>query len=263
MPEIIRAAQANTVLGAALIYQRMGFSVLPLQGKRPSCSDWKQYQQQAANVQTINAWHATDKLNNVGLVCGAVSGNLVVLDLDGAAGYPAFTATFPHLAETYTVATGGGVGKHIYWRVDELPESVKAMSTPIGNLEMCGEGRQVVAPPSIHPTTRQPYIVERPLDILRVTDLKEVVAWIESFKQKGQNPQWQPPQNLPAAGGDLNPRLLEEVGLYFAGRGYKQYGDWLHGQCVYPERHSNGDRHPSFGFNTQTGAWFKFPRKLA
>jgi hypothetical protein len=251
--EIIRAAQANTVLGAALVYQRLGFSVLPLQGKRPSCSDWKQYQQRSANVQAINSWHAAGKLNNVGLVCGAVSGNIAVLDLDGAAGYPAFVATFPHLAETYTVATGGGVGKHIYWRVDEIPDSVKAMATPIGNLEMCAEGRQIVAPPSIHPTTKNLYIVERPLDILHVADLKEVVEWIESFKAKAHTNQWQPPQNHPTTTGDLNPRLLEEIGLYFAGRGYRQYGDWLHGQCVYPSRHTHGDRNPSFGFNTQTG----------
>ena len=252
-PEIIRAAQSNTTLDAALAYQHLGFSVLPLQGKRPSCTDWKQYQQRAADIRTIKSWHSANKLNNVGLVCGAVSGNLAVLDLDGAAGYPAFVAIFPHLVDTYTVATGGGVGKHIYWQVEEIPESVKAMSTPIGNLEMCAEGRQVVAPPSLHPTTRQQYLVEKPLDILHVADLTDVVDWIESFKQRAQTRQWQPPQNLPAVGGDLNPRLLEEVGQYFAGRGYKQYGDWLHGQCVYPERHSNGDKHPSFGFNTQTG----------
>ena len=257
MPEIIRAAQANTVLGSSLLYQRLGFSVLPLQGKRPSCVDWKQYQQRAASVQVINSWHAADKLNNVGIVCGAVSGNLAVLDLDGAAGYPAFVANFPHLAETYTVATGGGVGRHIYWQIDDLPKSVKAMSTPIGNIEMCAEGRQVVAPPSIHPTTKQPYVVEKPLDILHVADLKEVVDWIESFKQTAQLQGWQPPQNLPAAaGGDLNPRLLEAVGQYFAGRGHKQYGDWLHGQCIYPHRHKHGDRNPSFGYNTRSGYGF-------
>ena len=68
--------------------------------------------------------------------------NLIVLDLDGAGGYPAFAATFPPLAETYTVASGGGVGKHVYFYTDSLPPSVKAMGTPIGNLELCGEGRQ-------------------------------------------------------------------------------------------------------------------------
>ena len=109
------------------------------------------------------------------LICGAVSNNLVVLDLDGAVGYPVFAAKFPHLAETYTVATGGGIGKHVYWRVDEIPPAVKAMNTPLGHIEMCAGGRQIVAPPSIHPKTGKPYVVESSLDILHVPNLQEVV----------------------------------------------------------------------------------------
>jgi len=254
LPEVVQAAQSGNLLGAAIAYAKIGFSVLPLHGKRPSCPNWKQYQCQSANIRTINQWHQDKLLQNVGIVCGAVSNNLVVLDLDGAAGYPAFAATFPHLAETYTVATGGGVGKHIYWQVDELPPAIKAMNTPIGNLEICAEGRQVVAPPSIHPVTKQPYIMEKPLDIQQVADLKEVVAWIESFKNKSAPVRhWQPPQNLPLSGGDLNPRLVEEVGRYFVGRGHKLHGDWLHGQCIYPGNHKNGDKNPSFGYNTRTG----------
>src|SRR5688572_10595902 len=184
IPEIMKAAQAKTVQEAALHYTRMGFSVLPLTGKRPVLPDWKQYQQQAAPYQTVSQWNYSGLLQNVGLVCGAVSGNLVVLDLDGAAGYPAFAATFPKLAETYTVASGGGVGKHVYWRVDKLPEAVKAMNTPIGNLEICAEGRQVVAPPSIHPDTQKPYRVEKALEIFHVPDLTDLVAWVELFKAK-------------------------------------------------------------------------------
>lgn len=32
-------------------------------------------------------------------------------------------------------------------------------------------------------------------------------------------------------------------------RNFKPHGDWLHGSCIHPERHKNGDRNPSFGFN--------------
>ncbi|MEO1165166.1 MAG: bifunctional DNA primase/polymerase, partial [Chloroflexota bacterium] len=114
--------------------------------------------------------------------CGVVSGNLVVLDLDGAAGYPAFAATFPHLTQTYTVATGGGIGKHVYFRVQALPESIKAMNTPIGHLELCAEGRQIVAPPSVHPITGTAYQIEVEADILQVETLADLSDWIESFK---------------------------------------------------------------------------------
>ncbi|MFN8531562.1 MAG: bifunctional DNA primase/polymerase [Anaerolineae bacterium] len=102
-PPIVQAAQQDTILSAALAYTALSLSVIPLDGKRPALKSWTQYQQQCADVQTIRAW----SFGNVGIVCGAVSGNLVVLDLDGAAGYAAFAATFPALAQTYTVASGG------------------------------------------------------------------------------------------------------------------------------------------------------------
>ena len=107
---IVQAAQEQTTLSAALAYAALGLSVIPLDGKRPALTTWTEYQQTTASPETIRAWSSVRLLKNIGIVCGRVSGNLVVLDLDGAAGYPAFAATFPALAETYTVATGGGVG---------------------------------------------------------------------------------------------------------------------------------------------------------
>lgn len=250
LPPIVRAAQQKTVLSAALAYAALEISVIPLNGKRPALKSWTQFQRERADEQTIRSW----TFDNIGIVCGAVSGSLVVLDLDGAAGYPAFAATFPALAETYTVASGGGVGKHIYFYADSLPASVKAMGTPIGNLELCGEGRQVVAPPSSHPITGQPYRVEQERDILCITDLAELAAWVEAFKPRQPSREWQPPKICaPTDGAPLNPRVIDEIVQALAGRGFKQHGDWLHGCCIYPEHHRNGDKNPSFGFNTASG----------
>src|SRR5688572_9424637 len=124
-PPMVQAAQEQTTVSAALAYTALGLSVIPLDGKRPALTTWAAYQQTAASAETIRAWSSAGLLKNVGIVCGKVSGNLVVLDLDGAAGYPAFAATFPILAKTYTVASGGGVGKHVYFYVGSLPPSVK------------------------------------------------------------------------------------------------------------------------------------------
>jgi hypothetical protein len=248
----VRAAKTENLLEAALAYAELGFSVLPLNGKRPALRSWIENQTTPATATTIEAWHKAGLMQNIGIVCGAVSDNLVVLDLDGAAGYPAFATTFPALAETYTVSTGGGIGKHVYWRVDDMPPAIKAMDTPIGNLEICAEGRQIVAPPSQHPRTRLSYAIYKEADILRVPNLAELVAWVESFKVQPIAEAWQPPR-IPLANGNLNPRVIEELTRYFSGLGYKPYGDWLHGRCIYPERHSNGDAKPSFGFNTKSG----------
>jgi hypothetical protein len=243
---------SENILSAALSYVEKGFSVLPLKGKRPALSSWSEFQQKAATPDMIRAWHQAGLLENVGIICGGVSGNLVVLDLDGAAGHPAFAATFPALAATYTVTSGGGLGKHVYWRVEKLPAAIKAMNIPIGNLEICAEGRQVVAPPSIHPITGQPYKVEQDLPILTVPNLDGLIGWIESFKLKTAST-WQPPQNIPTSSGNLNPAVISALANHFSSQGYRIMGDWLHGRCIHPERHKNGDRNASFGFNSRTG----------
>jgi len=250
MPLIVSAANQETVLSAALAYAALGLSVIPLDGKRPALKSWTKYQQERADERTIRAW----SFGNVGIVCGRISGNLVVLDLDGAAGYAAFAATFPVLAETYTVASGGGIGRHVYFYAELLPPSVKAMNTPIGHLELCGDGRQVVAPPSVHPVTGHPYRVEKPLDILRVPNLNDLAAWIESFKPRQVAQAWQPPKiSTPAGAAPLNRRVVEDIARTLESQGCKPQGEWLHGRCIYPERHKNGDRSPSFGFNTVSG----------
>jgi hypothetical protein len=253
-PPIVQAAQSK-IVEAAKSYAALGMSVIPLKGKRPALTSWTQYQQNRATPSEIETWHRQGILQNIGIVCGTVSGNLVVLDLDGAAGYPAFAASFPHLAETYAVATGGGVGKHVYFRVEQMLPSVKAMNTPIGNLELCGEGRQVVAPPSVHPTTGKPYRVEKACDILQVSDLAELVRWIEAFKPREAQTTWKPPSrtSFPTGDATLNPRLLDAIAHELVRRDFKQHGDWLHGRCIHPERHKNGDRNPSFGFNLRSG----------
>jgi hypothetical protein len=253
-PPIVLAAQSKSMIEAAKAYAALNLSVIPLDGKRPALNTWKQNQKSRATVAQIEEWHKNGILKNVGIVCGEVSQNLVVLDLDGAAGYPAFVATFPHLAATYTVATGGGVGRHVYFRVETMPPSVKAMNTLIGHLELCGDGRQVVAPPSVYPTTNKPYVVERAEDILHVENLSELADWIESFKPPVQQT-WRPPAPglFPTGSATVNPRLIDAIADTLMGQGFQQRGDWLHGRCIHPERHKNGDRNPSFGFNTRTG----------
>jgi len=250
IPPIVRAAQSESIGAAALAYASLGMSVIPLDGKRPALKSWTQYQQERADQQTIRSWI----FGNVGIVCGRVSGNLVVLDLDGAAGYAAFTAQFPVFAETYTVASGGGIGRHVYFYADQLPPSVKAMNTPIGHLEVCGDGRQVVAPPSVHPITGQPYRVEQLLDILRVPNLDDLVAWVEAFKPRQETRTWQPPKiSTPTGDAPLNRRVVEEISRVLIGQGFKLHGEWLHGRCINPQGHKHGDRNPSFGFNTTSG----------
>ena len=127
------------------------------------------------------------------------------------------------------------------------------MNTPIGHLELCAEGRQVVAPPSSHPITGKAYQIEVEADILQVETLADLSAWVTSFKVPPKTETWQPPRDLPVGDVTINPKLIDAIAGILHGQGFKQQGDWLHGRCIHPERHMNGDRNPSFGFNVVTG----------
>jgi len=58
---------------------------------------------------------------------------------------------------------------------------------------------------------------------------------------------------MPTGEAPLNRRVIEEIARMLEGQGFRRNGDWLHGRCLYPERHKHGDRNPRFGFNTASG----------
>lgn len=260
-PPVVQAARSPTVAVAAYRYAALGFSVLPLSGKVPAVS-WEIYQDTPATEAEIQAWEQAGLLaGNVGLVCGYVSGGLVILDLDGTEAYEAFQATFPYLLDTYTVASGSGRGVHLYYRAEVVPPPALALRTTCGNLELRSNRLQVVAPPSTHPDTGQPYRVQRPLDLKRTKTLGEVAGWIYSLKPEDRSGAGM--NNLPDETGkaiqsdrapSINPRLIAAIAAAFNARGYKlRKGTWLNGPCIYPHNHSHNDRKPSFGYNVHTG----------
>lgn len=251
LPLIVQAAQSADVITAARRYSALGLSVLPLRGKQPALRTWKAFQERPAIPATLNRWESAGLFHNVGIACGAASGGLVVLDLDQRAAYLAFAARFPHLAATFTVTTGSGQGHHAYLFTETLPLPCRALDWPSGNVELRATGQQVVAPPSIHPRTGRFYTVARPLDVLRVPDLDDVVAWIAELQREPTPDAAQPIH--PDSGTAVNPDLVEAIAAHFRRAGYRQNGPWLNGPCIYPERHAHNDLKPSFGFNAETG----------
>ncbi len=144
------------ILVAAARYADAGLRVLPLNGKRPFLQDWPN--QATCDLDVICGWWGgelwDDKkptIRNVGIATGAGSG-FVVLDVDGKSGEAALTA-LEALPETLTCITGGG-GRHLYFR---HPGGTVGNSPLATNVDVRADGGQVVAPPSLHPDTRQPY----------------------------------------------------------------------------------------------------------
>jgi Bifunctional DNA primase/polymerase, N-terminal/AAA domain len=151
-------------LTAALDYAHHGLRVLPIKPgeKRPPMPAW----QDAAttNPERINSWWS-------GLYAGhgvgiATGHGVFVLDVDisdGKAGDETLRAledSYGPLTDTVRVITGSG-GAHIYYRYPEGIEIRNDAGRKLGpGLDIRGTGGQVVAPPTLHPTSGQQYAWE-------------------------------------------------------------------------------------------------------
>lgn len=176
---------------AAGLYWRAGLSVIPLRGKKPAVKSWAVYAERRASEAQIAVWKRQRDFKNVGIVCGAVSGGLVVVDLDGLDAVNAFYDRFPQLTNTLTVRTGSGTGRHLYFWCENT-ETVR-----MKGFEIRGEGCYVVAPPSVHPVTGWRYIAQGLSTPMRPARLEvdAVRDWIRS-----QRPQ---PDERPLVSGEL------------------------------------------------------------
>lgn len=193
-PAIVEAASAPTVLDAALKYQQMGLSILPVQGKTPAVQ-WTMLQRQRPTADDIRRWHTSGKLQGVGIICGKVS-ELVVVDLDGEAAIEAFRLKFPGMMETYAVRSGSGHGLHLYYSPAYIPSTTRVVGTPYGNFELRSDGCYVVAPPSIHPSGA-PYRIENRARVLTVHDLNPIREWFLSLMREKHGGKLPPPANRP------------------------------------------------------------------
>ncbi len=135
----------NDVLSSAIEFASRGWSVIPIPRKKKEAKiKWSKYQCDRATTGDIGRWFA--KPRNVAIVCGDVSGGLVVRDFDDSKSYRKWSSDHPELATRLpTVATARGF--HVYARMDPCPRT-----RDLGDGELRGNGSYVLAPPSIHPS---------------------------------------------------------------------------------------------------------------
>jgi putative DNA primase/helicase len=144
------------IAAGALQLAARGWRVIPLSGKKPLLTAWPQ--KATTDPNTILGFWAQYPYANVGVVTGKES-NLMVLDNDprhgGNDSLRALEAKYGPLPETVQVITGSG-GSHSYLQYPG-PDILNSSGLLAPGLDIKTEGGQVVAPPSIHPETKQPY----------------------------------------------------------------------------------------------------------
>ncbi|KAB8142948.1 DUF927 domain-containing protein [Chloroflexia bacterium SDU3-3] len=172
--------------------------------KQQPRATWKPFQERRAYPQELKRWFSgTDA--GIGIVGGAVSGGLVVIDLESVALADQWRAIAADLVSADlldrlpVVATGKG--KHVYFR----------MPDPIGNRKLAkvgktilaetrGEGGYVLAPPSVHPTGAIYEWCAGDPDAIPMLTLAEATALIDAARALA--PTTEHPNSQGAATGD-------------------------------------------------------------
>jgi len=188
----------RTLLQAALDYTQQGLHVIPLKprSKIPAYESGPGHSTlQSKDEEQIRDWWATNPEFNIGIPCGEPN-RLAVVDIDGPTGENSWLETFneagrPDMNETLHVCSGrANGGRHIYYH---WPPGQTITSTTIRpGIDLIADGKQIVAPPSIHPDTGQPYSVTRSHHIAVMP------AWLTAVRPTRIAPNEDPPPPMPA-----------------------------------------------------------------
>jgi hypothetical protein len=154
-------------------YLEWGLIVIPaVYGQKRPEVEWKEYRKKPPSEKQMKSWFDDGRQHNIAILCGPVSGNLVVQDFDDPEIYPRFYKPDKIEAATPVVQTGRG-GIHVYLRSNK---PVPSFRIPELKMEVRSAGNIVIAPPSIHPNG-QAYRFLNPnvKGIASVADLEESV----------------------------------------------------------------------------------------
>lgn len=119
-------------------------------GKNPFLPRWTE--NPVRDMETAKSYWDNDKGYNVGVMTGEISG-LIVLDIDVPEVFDKFLEKFPECRNTYIVRRNNAPAWkcHYYFKLDGFtPPSHNVKTTGWGDL--MSDGKQVVAPPSVHYT---------------------------------------------------------------------------------------------------------------
>ncbi len=237
---------ASARLKAARAYVASGLSLIPIgAGQKKSPIPWKVYQERVPTEEELTEW--IDHFPGLGVVCGPISGNLEVLDLEAAAPLEEFHREVERrapglLARFPRVRTPTG-GRHLPYRCDVIEGNQKLAADEHGKtlIETRGTGGQVLSPlclPETHPSgkpykllagdlTEIPTITPKERETL-LSVARSFNEYIEPRKAKG----FHGVSDGTKPGGDFNsrPDVLERVHSLLLEHGWSKYGNGRAGE---------------------------------
>ena len=156
------------LLQSAKNYANKGLSVISTDNSKTSIFAWKKYQSKIATDQELEQMFNTPKAKGIAVICGAVSGNLEVIDVDCKYGikwedYEAkILDAHPELYARLKIIKTKSNGYHIYYRCETIEGNQKLAERPATDdekfinpnakqfvlIETRGEAGYVIAPPT-------------------------------------------------------------------------------------------------------------------
>jgi hypothetical protein len=130
-------------------YLSEGLNVIPIKFREKTpLVEWSRYQKERPIEGDIKKWFSGEVGINIAIVCGRISGNLIVVDFDDPKAYKKLFSGIDR--ETLVVQTSRGL--HVYFKTDYPINTFKVDIPRFGRIDVKGEGGYVLAPPSIHPS---------------------------------------------------------------------------------------------------------------
>jgi len=153
-------------------YREEGLNVIPCkERKKEPAINWKEYQNEIYQENI-------PPTANIAIICGKISNNLAVVDVDKS-DLDLVNQIYPNaLKETRVVKTGSG-GYHLLFYVYELPKKPLRLNKDNGDhIDIQVNGTYVIAPPSIHPNGHEYKIVSE-TEKIKTINFQDIIVNLE------------------------------------------------------------------------------------
>ncbi|MCU9612744.1 bifunctional DNA primase/polymerase [Caldibacillus lycopersici] len=246
----------KSVLAALQLFQ-YGLTPIPLYQKKPLIQNWsKRFMENPLTQEEIlngiyspNGHTIRYDQRNIGIITGKVS-NCIVLDIDDLSLFKKLQMMGP-LPHTWKVQSNRGI--HLYFNYDEQVSSMKLW----GGIDVLSDYKQVVAPPSIHPSGKQYKWIISPKD----TNKADLPNWLLAYLVNDKQHKIAEEKNLNITKkriklSDFETLLNNIDWISFYSKitsNIRGNGEWLSSKCPFHQ-----DQHNSFSFNRKNGAWICF-----
>jgi hypothetical protein len=192
------------LLKSAKDYVSIGLSVISTDNTKRSIGSWKQYQYNLPTEQQLATMFAHPKVQGLAIICGAVSGNLEVIDVDCKYGVD-FTKycdkildADPVLFSKLFIVKTKSNGYHIYFRCEFIegnqklaerpPNDAELKANPMAKsyvlIETRGEGGYVCAPPT---AGYNPEPGNKQIPVLTIDERDTLMSCAREFNQIIEN----------------------------------------------------------------------------